>query len=322
MLYNIGIVLESFITPLCLIGGVSIGGIILFLAFALYPPMTSKFKIFLKSVPKYNSNMLKVKEDVEFKSFVSIMYNRLGYKRDYSYFMSKVKSTTNIIILGSLVLLIFGLFLIFYVSFSGFNNLIFIAGLVLVGIAIILIIYSGNISYAFEKDTLFKEINLLNKSQIIELPVLISNFVAIVNVMNKTNITSFLNQYLVSSGSLRTDIKMFLASGANANSIDSWRDRVMKYSTIDISDYVRVLELMQSAFLDGYTETVGTSLLSVRDSIQHKVIDKTIENTLEGKRIIMTAVSSIMVIVAIFVFLIPYIIQIVAQAKSTISGVI
>ena len=142
-----------------------------------------------------------------------------------------------------------------------------------------------------------------------------AEMISIVPVINRINIITFLNQYLETAGSLSSDIRMYLNQGSSLASIEKWKERIMTNAKVDVSDYIRFIELLQNAFLEGYTNTTSQTLFKLRDNIQSKVIDTSMRDALDSNKQIFDSIPTVMVLTAITLALIPYAFQFLSMSS-------
>lgn len=311
MIYLFGNFLSDYVVILSVFIGLCVTAFIILIAYAYLPPIAPIFSLFMEKVKRDTKKLLergaKHNENVDFEKWVSIAYNRLGYRHTYTYFKQCVSELTLIITLVSLVLFALAFVLLIL------SNIIF--AFIFIIIAIVILYKAGDIAYKIQKDNLISEINKLNKSQITELPIIMAEMISIVPVISRINIITFLNQYLTTAGSLSSDIRTYLNQGSSVASIEKWKERVMTYATVDVSDYIRFIELLQNAFLEGYTNTTSQSLYKLRDNIQSKVIDRSMRDALDSNKQLFDTLPTVMVLTAITLVLIPYIFQFLSMSS-------
>ena len=311
MIYDIGYILSDYTIILALIIGLSLTVTFILIALAYFPPIAPIFAMFTEKLTTNTKKALakanKHNEDIEFEKWVSVAYSRLGYRHTYTYFKQCVAQTAVAIDIGAGFMLVLSFVVLIFT-----RNFLFL--LLLIGSAFLLI-QSKKVAFDYHKSKLISDINTLNKSQIIELPIIMAEMISIVPVINRINIITFLNQYLETAGSLSSDIRMYLNQGSSLASIEKWKERIMTNAKVDVSDYIRFIELLQNAFLEGYTNTTSQTLFKLRDNIQSKVIDTSMRDALDSNKQIFDSIPTVMVLTAITLALIPYAFQFLSMSS-------
>lgn len=325
-IYNLSNILEPFLILFIILIGIGIASCGICLAIAIYPPMTKTMYLFVdskkvKTQKSLNKNIELAEEERELKNWVNNSYARLLLKRDYNYYKNEVEKTTNLFRTAFLILCILPIVLIGFGFLINQALLMTLIALILLLVFILGFVYASPLAEYTVKNSLTNEVAKLTYSQLLEIPMIVANTIAIIPASKRLNIISFLNQYLENAGSLASDIKLYLNQGSGASSIDKWKLRVLQYSNsaTDISDYIRYIEVLQVMFLEGYTNNLENTLTSISTNIEDKIIKEQINSSLESNERLLQWVSTTMIILAISLILTPYIMQFISEMQGLMS---
>ncbi len=224
---------------------------------------SSKGRIKPRKSRKFEKEVID-QEKLRFKrEFINSSYKRLGVAGSYVTYENDVYQSATVLRLFILVVscLIAVLFGISVSSLIG--AAIFIFGLYCLLIA-------EKIADSNNMGRLRADIKKLNTYQRLEMDLLMTRFMAIIEDANTNSATTTISKYIDTSTACRNDLNTFLAD-SNLNTLqealDKWRDRITAIPNHNMQDIVRFIEKLKKMYIQGDTYGLYTEMYTIRNML-------------------------------------------------------
>lgn len=224
---------------------------------------SSKGRIKPKKSRKFEKEVID-QEKLRFKrEFINSSYKRLGIAGSYVTYENDVYQSAMvlrlfILVVSSLVAVLVGMSVSALIGVS-----IFLLGLYCMTI-------SEKIADSNNMSRLKSDIKKLNLYQRLEIDLLMTRFMAIIEDANTNSATTTISKYIETSTACRNDLNTFLAD-SNLNTLqealDKWRDRITAIPNHNMQDVVRFIEKLKKMYIQGDTYGLYTEMYTIRNML-------------------------------------------------------
>lgn len=239
------------------------------------------------------------------KKFIETSYRRIGKTFTYDDYLKAVSTYRLLGVIVGVPLIIIGAFML---SFA-----IIILGLLMI---LLCILFADSITYW----SVNARIKTLNKYQKLELPVLISRFMAIATTWKQYPLRDVLGTYLPYAGALKHDIELALAdikSFGDMMALDLWQARATHHYTTDMMEFTQFIEKIKKLYSKGDEIYVRTELSMLQRTIDEKYVVTLIEKIGRNRTLKLIVIMVGAFAVAGLFFIMPKILEIVEAMQNT-----
>lgn len=197
-------------------------------------------------------------KDEQFKEWVEISYRRLGKTAIYENYLATISGYKRYSLIVGATFALCGVAL---------NNTM----LILIGVLFGMLFYV--MAESLCEMMLKSSISALNAKQRIELPILISRFIAVTPSINAYPLNKVLETYLQHAGSLKYDIEMTLSDIKNygdMKALTQWQKRATLRQSTNMIEFTTFCEKIKKLYSQGDELYVRTELSALQKTVDEK----------------------------------------------------
>lgn len=238
------------------------------------------------------------------KKYIETSYRRLGKTFTYDDYVKAVGTYRLLGMLVGAACAIIGILV---------SPILIILGLLLVLLGLL---FADSIAYW----SVNSRIKSLNKYQKLELPVLISRFMAIATSWKQYPLRDVLGTYLPYAGALRYDIELALAdikSFGDMMALDLWQARATHHNTTDMMEFTQFVEKIKKLYSKGDEIYVRNELSMLQRTIDEKYVATLIDKIGRNRTLKLIVIMIGAFAVAGLFFIMPKILEIAEAMNNT-----